>query len=416
MDRKIILNLSTVINGGAGNYALQNHRLLIKLGYDSYLIVKDKPLVNQDNVIRYPNSLMESFFSKIKRMILRNFLAHFDFNDKYFFYNKFEQINCYSAKRILNLLPRNPDVIFVYWVSGFINAKLLNELHKLTKAKIYILMIDNAPITGGCHYPWDCKGYENGCEHCPAIQNKKLMKLAKGNMAFKMKYRINTATLVVATQSDYFRVKKSNLYKSSPCIKLLEIIDEERFKPSISKTEMKKFFEIDENKKVIFFGATFLEEERKGMNLLLHVINIIKNENVVLLIAGTADIGLISLDHKRVGYLSESDLIKAYQAADIFVCPSLEDSGPMMINQSIMCGTPVVAFDMGSAMDLVLTGKTGYRAIFGDIYDMANGIDTILSLSEESYKTMALECRNLAMNSFCTNVFEHNIKNMLNEK
>ena len=152
------------------------------------------------------------------------------------------------------------------------------------------------------------------------------------------------------------------------------------------------------------------------MNLLLQVINIIKNENVVLLIAGTADIGLISLDHKLVGYLSESDLIKAYQAADIFVCPSLEDSGPMMINQSIMCGTPVVAFDMGSAMDLVLTGKTGYRAIFGDIYDMANGIYTILSLSEESYKTMALECRNLAMNSFCTNVFEHNIKNMLNEK
>src|ERR1035437_371421 len=329
MAKKIILNLSTVINCGAGNYALQNHRLLMKLGYDSYLIVKDKPIANQDHVICYPDSKNKKVFSKLKRMILRNLLAKFDFNEKYFFYNKFEQLNCYSAKTILNLLPQKPDIILVYWVSGFINAKMLQELSKLTKAKIYILMIDNAPITGGCQYPWDCKGYENKCESCPAIQNRIVKKLAKGNLAYKLKYKVESATLIAATQVDYLRVKNSSLYKSMPCIKLFEIIDEVRFKPSESNKEMKKYFEIDENKKVVFFGATFLEEERKGMSLLVQAINLIKYDNVILLIAGIADIGVISLDHKRVGYLSESDLIKAYQAADLFVCPSLEDSGPM---------------------------------------------------------------------------------------
>jgi len=72
----------------------------------------------------------------------------------------------------LNQLPRYPNAIFIYWASGFINAKLIHDLATKTKARIYILMIDNAPITGGCHYPWECKGYENDCSNCPAIQSK----------------------------------------------------------------------------------------------------------------------------------------------------------------------------------------------------------------------------------------------------
>ena len=413
MDKKTILNLSTVINGGAGNYALQNHRLLLNLGYDSFLIVKDKPVVDTLNVIQYPDSKGKYIISKMKRMIWRFILDKFDYNEKYYFYNRYEQINCYSASTILNMIPQTPDIIFINWVSGFINAKLIQELSRLTKAKIYILMIDNAPITGGCHYPWDCKEFEQECASCPAIRSKIIKNLAMGNLAFKKKFIPEGVTIIAPTQSDYLRVKASGLYKSVPCVKQLEIIDEERFTPSLSKAEMKRYFNIDENKKVVFFGATFLKEERKGMNQLVQAINLIENDKFVLLIAGTADIGLISRDHKRAGYLSEEDLIKAYQAADLFVCPSLEDSGPLMINQSIMCGTPVVAFNMGSAMDLVMTGKTGYRAEFGNVTDLAKGIDFVLSLSKEEYLKMTTDCRNLAMNSFSTVVFEKNIQVML---
>jgi len=414
MKKKIILNLSTVINGGAGNYALQNHRLLLNLGYDSYLIVKDKPISDTVNVIQYPDSIRIKIIPKIKRMIWRFILDKFEYLDKYYFYNKFEQINCYSASIILKLLPHHPDIIFINWVSGFINAKLIRELSMLTKAKIYILMIDNAPITGGCHYPWDCKGYELECASCPAIRSKIVKNFAKGNLAYKKKYIPQGVTLIAPTQSDYLRIKASSLYKSVPCIKQLEIIDEKRFVPTQSKSEVRKFFQIDEEKKVVFFGATFLKEERKGMNQLLQAINLINNKNVLFLIAGTADIGALTCNHKRIGYLTERDLIKAYQAADLFVCPSLEDSGPLMINQSIMCGTPVVAFNMGSAMDLVLTGETGYKAEYGNVVDLAMGIDFVLSLSKEEQKKMEINCRSLAMNSFSTPVFEENIKMMLN--
>jgi glycosyltransferase involved in cell wall biosynthesis len=46
-----------------------------------------------------------------------------------------------------------------------------------------------------------------------------------------------------------------------------------------------------------------------------------------------------------------------------------------MINESIMCGTPVVSFRMGVAEDLIINGETGYIVKLKNIRDLANGID-----------------------------------------
>jgi len=132
------------------------------------------------------------------------------------------------------------------------------------------------------------------------------------------------------------------------------------------------------------------------------------------LVAGTTDLGPLEINHRYIGYLSENELIKAYQLAHIFICPSLEDSGPLMINQAIMCGTPVVAFNIGSATDLVITGETGYLAKIKDPTDMANGIDYVLSLTEIEYRNMSENCRSLAMKLFSTNIFKKKIEKLLN--
>lgn len=414
MDKKVILNLSTVINvGGAGNYALQNHELLLKFGYDSYLIVKDKPFIEHINVFQYPKRTFEKMFQKLKRWSFRQVLRYCHFEDKYAFYNPLEQINCHKASTILQLLPKYPDVIFIYWVSGFINSKLLKELTEITKAKVYILMIDNAPITGGCHYPWDCVEFQKSCHNCPAIKNRFVKQLAHRNLAFKQRYKLKDVVIIAATQFDYNRVTNSILYKSTNCLKMLEIINQDKYIPASSKGLSKKYFGVNEETKVIFIGSTFLQEERKGMYELLKAIEFINKVNVVLLVAGKTDIGDIQMPHKLVGYLSEDQLIKAFQAADVFVCPSLEDSGPLMINQSVMCGTPVVAFDMGSATDLVLTGVTGYRAVLGDSIDLAKGIDTVLALNHEAAQSMSLSCRSLALRLCSTIVLENTMKSLL---
>jgi len=106
----------------------------------------------------------------------------------------------------------------------------------------------------------------------------------------------------------------------------------------------------------------------------------------------------ISIHYKHIGHLSgDSELVRAYQMADIFVSPSIEDSGPMMINESIMCGTPVVSFNMGVASDLVITNETGYLAMLRDAHDLANGIRELLTLSDKNYQLMKKNCRQVGM-------------------
>jgi glycosyltransferase involved in cell wall biosynthesis len=78
-----------------------------------------------------------------------------------------------------------------------------------------------------------------------------------------------------------------------------------------------------------------------------------------------------------------------------------------------MCGTPVVSFEMGVSLDLVVTGKTGYRAKLKDIRDMADGIMDILTLDADKYNKMSDNCRELALNLCSPDVQIEKIENIL---
>ena len=59
--------------------------------------------------------------------------------------------------------------------------------------------------------------------------------------------------------------------------------------------------------------------------------------------------------------------------SDVFLSPSIQDAGPMMLNQALMCGTPAVAFNIGVAYDII-NDKTGYLAKYRDSEDFCKGI------------------------------------------
>ena len=87
----------------------------------------------------------------------------------------------------------------------------------------------------------------------------------------------------------------------------------------------------------------------------------------------------LPLEHRWLGHLDdEHALAAAYQAADLFVCPSVEDAGPMMIPEAMLCGTPVVAFNTGGAPDLIEHGRTGFLAELTRADALATGIESML--------------------------------------
>ena len=410
-----ILNLSTTNKQGAGLFASYFNNLLIANGYDSYLVVKnlDGRLENL-NTFEYKHKKYEYIFDKYKRSKLRKKFKDSDFVEKYIFYNKYEQTSCYSSKSILSLLPQKPDIIFIHWVSGFINYRLIKELRKKTNAQVIILMIDNAPITGGCHYPWDCNGYMYACENCPAINTDK--NLAHKNYLFKQKYIENNEKIIAFSHTDFARLKSSSLFINNPKFLLIASVNQHKYKPVIDENryiDIKQKFKISTKKPLILIAATFLDEERKGMKYLLNALENINKNDFQLLIVGNNNLDVKKYNHQVLGYLNEDELIEVFQIVDVFVCPTVEDSGPIMINQSIMTGTPVVAFKTGVAENIIIDNETGYLADKGDYTEFANGIKKIISQNELDRIKMKQNCRDFALKTFSEEVFLENIKTVI---
>ena len=64
-----------------------------------------------------------------------------------------------------------------------------------------------------------------------------------------------------------------------------------------------------------------------------------------------------------------------YSAADVFIAPSLAESFGYVILESLCCGTPVVAFNVGGIPDLIVHKENGYLAKYKDADDLAKGIE-----------------------------------------
>jgi len=317
----------------------------------------------------------------------------------------------FPVERLTSILPFKPDVVVAHWVSHFFTAKMMCQLSAATNAPLYWYMMDMAPLTGGCHYAFECKGYTRCCGQCPQLKyGSKTRDIS--HRQFQEKYRSLSAadiTAVVPASWLKHQAMASTVF-SKRAIKQIELgMDVDVFKP-VDKRQARSALGLPADRKIVFFGAHNLHDERKGLRYLKEALerlyemlqgNLALRRSVLIATAGSqggdGEFGF-PFEHRHLGFLKgDLKLASAYQAADVFLNASIEDSGPMMINESILCGTPVVAFEMGVALDLVHTGRTGYRAKLKDAGDMAAGLLRLLEMDDESAQAMRAACRTLGL-------------------
>lgn len=414
-NNRVVLHLIRSEFGGAGQYSMGIHHHMLELGYCSFVSVNGKKLIGpngEETLIIKKNR--RYYWNKFRRFLFREWASRWGkIDDKYLGYNLCERYLCHDYRDLLSVMPQVPTDIMVHWVSGYANAEYVSHLQCATGARVYYWMIDEAPLSGACHYPWDCVQYQTGCYDCP-LTTSKLVKIGiRKNFIYKEKHLVQGKYMVLPTEFDRIRMEKSLLWKGTPYVKMIEIVDEDLFLPIDSVTGLRELFQIPQGKRVVFFGSGDVKEERKGIATLMEALSMIDRDDVVYLVAGKYSGQLMSKDVISIGYVDIPTLVKAYQVADVFVCSSLEDSGPQMINQSLMCGTPVVAFEMGVALDIVITGKTGYLAKWNDARDMARGINSVLDMEKVAYEAVAMNCRKLAMDTFSKSVFKQTMEKLM---
>lgn len=313
------------------------------------------------------------------------------------------------------------DIIILYWYKNTISSSSIAKLVKKTGAKLYVYLMDEGPFTGGCHYHLDCTNYIKGCGNCPSFLYGKFSKdITYINVKNDKKvFEQYNATVICPTTLSRLEADESFKFKNlKKEILLIPLSSDYLLKKN--KNDYRKYLNVEGNGTYLFFGASHLENERKGMKFLVEALKKVYNElspdernNIKLLIAGDAgnfDFKSLNFDFKQLGYLDYNKLLAAYKASDFLLSPSVVDMGPMMVNEAVRSGLPVVCFNVGVSNDLVINEKTGYRVEVQNTGKLAEAILKSIRLSPSEREEMSSHCIDIGKQKLSEDSFTQKIK------
>jgi len=97
------------------------------------------------------------------------------------------------------------------------------------------------------------------------------------------------------------------------------------------------------------------------------------------------------------GRLSDKDLLKAYQEADIFILPSINghEAFGIVLTEALACGVPVIASDLPGVRSVFSNYQEGLLAAPGDVNDLSAKLRLLME-DEPRRRQMALAARRLS--------------------
>lgn len=167
---------------------------------------------------------------------------------------------------------------------------------------------------------------------------------------------------------------------------------------------------INKYKPTILFVGDF---ERKNGQFLVNIYRKYLRESCFLKIISMNDMSSRTFPdsvHLINTWLSQKELLEAFQNSDLFVMPSTREAFSIAIRQAISVGLPVITTDILSGVrEIVKNGVNGYRLPYGDEKLWA---EKIKNLIDDKYlrKKMAQNARKLALEKFSIDAFNFKMK------
>jgi len=196
-----------------------------------------------------------------------------------------------------------------------------------------------------------------------------------GKFTFLIKSILKNADYIICI-SDYTRSRTPiRRAENSECVISLGI-DHVRFNRTVRNESPREKLGISDTEKIIFSIGRLIE--RKGFPYLIKAMEIVcgKEPDAKLIIGGKGPEKdeLVDLIHelkleqnvKMAGYISNELLPYYYASADVFVIPSIIDSGGdteglgLVTVEAMACETPVIGTNVGGITDVIDDGETGF--------------------------------------------------------
>jgi glycosyltransferase involved in cell wall biosynthesis len=200
----------------------------------------------------------------------------------------------------------------------------------------------------------------------------------------RLVYERSRITLVAPSRWMAKIAAESPLLSRFPVHVIPNGLDMEIFRP-IPQPVAREMFGIPPAGCVVLFAAVDAEAARKGGRLLQEAVARLAPGDPApfrLMVVGAGSEqwqSRVRVPVTAIPTIADDRLLAAaYSAADLFVMPTLAENLPNAVLESMACGTPTVAFDVGGVSDAVRHGETGWLARAGDAADLARLIGEAL--------------------------------------
>jgi len=361
-----ILHLSKMdTGGGAADGFVRIHQALLGQGVESVAYVlkqkrRDVPMVAAKGLLNPWQKLVWGLgraFAKVKRFGVKP-VGVYDFDAEANF--PAEPIIRHARARSVKW-----DLVLVHWSGGFVRPETVREIAQALGARVALWQVDMAHATGGCHSNLGCQKYQTGCGACPLLSSSDPQDISSVQAARRAQLWKELDVAILAPSGWSARQAKESFTLGGRELRTFPIpLDLAVLRPA-DMLSARQALGLPIEGRIVLVRALDPGLVYKGFGLFLEALKQLDDQGVALHVAVIGDRGFLPGGFRHVTFTElgpqrgDAALARAYQAADFFVSPSTNETGPMMAGEAMACGRPLIAYPIGIAPDLVDQGRNG---------------------------------------------------------
>ena len=385
---KVLIVNTSERTGGAAVAANRLMKALINNGVKAKMLVRDKE-TDSLTVVGLPKSAMKQWHFLWERLIV---FCHLHFSKHHLF-----EIDIANAGTDITKLPefKEADIIHLHWINqGMLSLSNIRKILRSGKPVVWT-MHDIWPATAICHYTRGCYHFKTQCANCQLLPGGGSKTDLSASVWRKKVKMLDNENIYYVACSKWLEAeaKTSALLKDQKITSIPNAIDTHTYCQQ-NKQQARQDLGLPTDKKIILFVSQKVTDKRKGMDYFVDAITRLtetdssarQNIGIAILGGHSEDVaGRLSLPVYPLGYVNdEKKIVEVYNAADVFVLPSLEDNLPNTIMEAMACGVPCAGFKVGGIPEMIDHKQNGYVANYKDAADLSAGIHWILAETDYS--------------------------------
>lgn len=286
-----------------------------------------------------------------------------------------------STERFIEMIDQfKPDIIHLHNIHGYyINIPVLFAyFEEHPNINVVWTLHDCWAFTGHCAYFTfsKCNKWKTGCRHCSSKNDypkSVLLDSSERNYAWKETTFSNAKNLTLVTPSRWLKeLVQESFLSEKKCLVINNGINTEIFCQNVH---------IERCGKKIVLGVANIWDNRKGLSFFQELYGMLNKDKYQIVLVGLSESQIKGLPDDIIKIKktdSVQELVKIYNAADIFFNPTLEDNYPTVNLEAQACGTPVITFDSGGSPETLISTST----VVKDVQEAKNIIENSEKMKE----------------------------------